>query len=127
MKSPMLSMDDALAALLDQARPLTANETVDTLNANGRVLASAVQSMIDVPPMDNTSMDGYAMRSADVPAPGVRLRVTQRIPAGYVGEALAPGTAARIFTGAMIPAGADAVVMQRSEERRVRERVYSSV
>ena len=112
MKSPMLSMDDALAALLGQARPLTASETVDTLNANGRVLASAVQSMIDVPPMDNTSMDGYAMRSADVPAPGVRLRVTQRIPAGYVGEALAPGTAARIFTGAMIPAGADAVVMQ---------------
>ena len=105
-------MDDALAALLGQARPLTASETVDTLNANGRVLASAVQSMIDVPPMDNTSMDGYAMRSADVPAPGVRLRVTQRIPAGYVGEALAPGTAARIFTGAMIPAGADAVVMQ---------------
>ena len=112
MKSPMLSMDDALAALLGQARPLTASETVDTLNANGRVLASAVQSMIDVPPMDNTSMDGYAMRSADVPAPGVRLKVTQRIPAGYVGEALAPGTAARIFTGAMIPAGADAVVMQ---------------
>ena len=105
-------MDDALAALLGQARPLTASETVDTLDANGRVLASAVQSMIDVPPMDNTSMDGYAMRSADVPAPGVRLRVTQRIPAGYVGEALAPGTAARIFTGAMIPAGADAVVMQ---------------
>ena len=112
MKSPMLSMDDALAALLGQARPLTASETVDTLDANGRVLASAVQSMIDVPPMDNTSMDGYAMRSADVSAPGVRLRVTQRIPAGYVGEALAPGTAARIFTGAMIPAGADAVVMQ---------------
>ena len=112
MKSPMLSMDDALAALLGQARPLAASETVDTLNANGRVLASAVQSMIDVPPMDNTSMDGYAMRSADVPAPGVRLKVTQRIPAGYVGEALAPGTAARIFTGAMIPAGADAVVMQ---------------
>ena len=105
-------MDDALAALLGQARPLAASETVDTLNANGRVLASAVQSMIDVPPMDNTSMDGYAMRSADVPAPGARLRVTQRIPAGYVGEALAPGTAARIFTGAMIPAGADAVVMQ---------------
>ena len=112
MKSPMLSMDDALAALLGQARRLTASETVDTLDATGRVLASAVQSMIDVPPMDNTSMDGYAMRSADVPAPGVRLRVTQRIPAGYVGEALAPGTAARIFTGAMIPAGADAVVMQ---------------
>ena len=112
MNSPLLSMDEALSALLGQARPLTETETVDTLIAHGRVLASAVQSMIDVPPMDNTSMDGYALRSADVAAPGARLKVTQRIPAGHVGEMLAPGTAARIFTGAMIPAGADAVVMQ---------------
>ena len=112
MKSPLLSMDEALSALLGQARPLTETETVDTLIAHGRVLASAVQSMIDVPPMDNTSMDGYALRSADVAAPGARLKVTQRIPAGHVGEMLAPGTAARIFTGAMIPSGADAVVMQ---------------
>ena len=112
MKSPMLSMDDALAALLAQARALTDTDTVDTLEAHGRVLAAPVRSTLDVPPMDNTSMDGYAMRAADIAAPGTRLRVSQRIPAGYVGAALTPGTAARIFTGAMLPAGADAVVMQ---------------
>ena len=112
MKSPMLSMDDALAALLAQARALTDTDTVDTLEAHGRVLAAPVRSTLDVPPMDNTSMDGYAMRAADITAPGTRLRVSQRIPAGYVGAALTPGTAARIFTGAMLPAGADAVVMQ---------------
>ena len=112
MKSPMLSMDEALAALLAQAQPLTDIETVDTLAAHGRVLARGVMSTIDVPPMDNTSMDGYALRSSDVTAPGARLAVTQRIAAGYVGEPLAPRAAARIFTGAMIPQGADAVVMQ---------------
>ncbi|MGH8797745.1 MAG: molybdopterin molybdotransferase MoeA, partial [Caldimonas sp.] len=67
---------------------------------------------LDVPPADNTSMDGYAMRAADVPAPGTILPVSQRIPAGVVGTPLEPGTAARIFTGAQVPAGADAVVMQ---------------
>ena len=112
MKSSMLSMDDALAALLAQARPLADTETVYTLDAHGRVLAAPVRSTLDVPPMDNTSMDGYAMRAVDVTAPGVRLRVSQRIPAGYVGDALTPGTVARIFTGAMLPAGTDAVVMQ---------------
>ena len=118
MKSPMLSMDEALAALLAQAQPLgdsdgaLATETVDTLNAHGRVLAQAVASTIDVPPMDNTSMDGYAVRAADIGQPGARLAVTQRIPAGVVGEPLPPRSAARIFTGAMIPEGADAVVMQ---------------
>ena len=118
MKSPMLSMDEALAALLAQAQPLAdtggtpAIETIETLNAHGRVLAQAVASTIDVPPMDNTSMDGYAVRAADVAQPGARLAVTQRIPAGVVGEPLPPRAAARIFTGAMIPEGADAVVMQ---------------
>ena len=112
MTSPMLSMDEALAALLAQARPLTETETVETLAAHGRVLASAVASTLDVPPMNNTSMDGYALRSADVASAGTRLPVSQRIPAGVVGSPLLPGTVARIFTGAMIPEGADAVVMQ---------------
>ncbi len=115
MKSPLLSMDEALLALLARAQPLTdadAVESIDTLVAHGRVLARSVSSTIDVPPMDNTSMDGYALRVADVAAAGTRLKVTQRIPAGYVGEPLPPMAAARIFTGAMIPQGADAVVMQ---------------
>jgi len=115
-RPPMLTMAQALEALMAGVRPLdqaeTAIETIDTLQANGRVLAAPVTSTLRVPPADNTSMDGYAMRAADVPAPGTRLPVSQRIPAGHVGTALAAGTAARIFTGGLIPPGADAVVMQ---------------
>lgn len=109
---PLLSVQQALDFLLAAAQPLTDTEVVDTLAANGRVLAADQTSLLDVPPMDNTSMDGYAVRAADCRLPEVTLPVSQRIPAGKVGAALAPGTAARIFTGAMIPPGADAVVMQ---------------
>ncbi|CAG9167192.1 molybdopterin molybdotransferase MoeA [Cupriavidus pinatubonensis] len=111
-RPPMLTMAQALDALLAAARPLAQFEQVDTLAANGRVLATPVTSSLQVPPADNTSMDGYAMRAEDVPAAGTRLPVSQRIPAGHVGTELAPGTAARIFTGGLIPPGADAVVMQ---------------
>ena len=108
----MLTMAQALDALMAGVRPITDSETVDTLQANGRVLAAGVTSALRVPPADNTSMDGYVMRAADVPEPGTRLPVSQRIPAGHVGTELAPGTAARIFTGGLILPGADAVVMQ---------------
>ncbi|GAA4019926.1 molybdopterin molybdotransferase MoeA [Actimicrobium antarcticum] len=108
----MLPVADALALLLAAAQPLTEHEIVPTLSANGRVLALAQSSQLDVPPMDNTQMDGYAVRSADCSDGAARLRVAQRIPAGHVGQPLLPGTAARIFTGALIPDGADAVVMQ---------------
>jgi len=108
----LLSFEDALLQLLDGARPLSEVDSLPTFAAAGRVLAASLASAIDVPPLDNSSMDGYAVRCADIPAPGVRLTVAQRIPAGSVGHSLAPGTAARIFTGAAIPAGADAVVMQ---------------
>jgi molybdopterin molybdotransferase len=87
-------------------------EEVPTLEATGRVLARAQVSTMDVPPMDNSAMDSYAVRVADVKAPDARLKVAQRIQAGSVGRALEPGTAARIFTGAPIPPGADAIVMQ---------------
>ena len=86
------------------------------MQANGRVLATAVVSTIDVPPLDNSQMDGYAVRTADVPAIPTTLPVSQRIAAGQLGVALEPGTAARIFTGAPIPAGADAVIMQEKCE-----------
>ena len=108
----MLDYEDALARLLAGARIATDTEAVPTQAAAGRVLAAGLRSAIDVPPLDNTSMDGYAVRCADVPASGTTLAVAQRIPAGCVGHTLAPGTAARIFTGAPLPAGADAVVMQ---------------
>jgi molybdopterin molybdotransferase len=109
---PMLTVREALDFLLGAARPVSGTETVPTLEANGRVLAADQRSQLDVPSMDNTQMDGYAVRAADCAGGAARLPVSQRIPAGHVGQPLQPGTAARIFTGALIPPGADAVVMQ---------------
>lgn len=114
VRAPLLSLDEALARLTRAVQPFGAAQMqhVSTFDALGRVLAEAVRSVVDVPPADNTSMDGYVMRCADVPAAGTTLPVSQRIPAGVAGAPLIPGTAARIFTGAQVPAGADAVVMQ---------------
>ena len=114
----LLSLDEVLTRLLAVARDRVIAETdkVDTFDGLGRVLARGVVSALDVPPADNTSMDGYAMRAADVLAAGTVLPVSQRIPAGVVGQPLQPGTAARIFTGAHVPTGADAVVMQEQCE-----------
>ncbi|NTV10230.1 MAG: molybdopterin molybdenumtransferase MoeA, partial [Zoogloea sp.] len=112
MKPPLISFEAALERLLAAARPVSGTESMDTFAACGRVLAEDLVSGIAVPPLDNSAMDGYALRAEDVSAPGARLPVAQRIPAGSVGHTLAPGTAARIFTGAPVPAGADAVVMQ---------------
>lgn len=112
-RKPLMPLDDALAQLLAAARPLAQSESVGTADADGRVLAQAVVSELQVPPHDNSAMDGYAVRVADVvAAAGSAMPVSQRIAAGSVGTALQPGTAARIFTGAPVPAGADAVVMQ---------------
>jgi molybdopterin molybdotransferase len=111
MNKGLLGVDEALARLLEGARPVAEIEEVPTLEATGRVLARAQLSAMDVPPMDNSAMDGYAVRSSEV-KPGARLRVAQKIMAGSVGAPLLPGAAARIFTGAPIPPGADAVVMQ---------------
>ena len=108
----LLSFDEALQKLLAAARPVAEVEEVDSVVATGRTLARAQASGIVVPPLDNSAMDGYAVRLADVPTAGTRLPVSQRIPAGSVGVPLAAGTAARIFTGAPVPQGADAVVMQ---------------
>ena len=110
----MLSLEEALGRVLEAAAAHRLHETeqVATLQALGRVLAEPVRSGLDVPPADNTSMDGYALRAAEVPAAGTVLPVSQRIPAGVVGAALQPGSVARIFTGAQIPSGADAVVPQ---------------
>lgn len=115
-RAPMLSTADALATLLAAARPLAGTETVATLDALNRVLAADVVSPLDVPPMNTSAMDGYAVRIADLTRGERRLAVSQRIPAGHPAEPLAPGTAARIFTGASVPAGADAVVMQEQTE-----------
>ncbi len=112
----MLAVREALDFLLAAARPVAGVENIPTLEANGRVLASAVVSAMNVPGHDNTQMDGYAVRAADCASGDATLSVTQRIPAGHVGQPLLPGCAARIFTGALIPEGADAVVMQEQCE-----------
>ena len=115
-RAPLKSLDQALAELLAQAQPLTGTDELDTFDADGRVLAQDLVSALHVPPQDNSSMDGYALRCADVGAPGAVLPVTQRIPAGHHGQPIQPGEAARIFTGAPVPAGADAIVMQEDCE-----------
>ncbi len=112
----LLSLDDALPQLLAQAHALKAVQSVSTFDADGRVLAQDVTAALQVPPQDNSSMDGYAVRVADCAQAGAVLRVTQRIPAGTHGTQLNAGEAARIFTGAPIPPGADAVVMQEDCE-----------
>jgi molybdopterin molybdotransferase len=94
--------------MLARAKPVSEVEEVPALEATGRVLARAQRSTMDVPPMDNSAMDGYAVRVSD----GPRLKVAQKIMAGSVGQPLEPRSAARIFTGAPVPPGADAVVMQ---------------
>jgi len=112
IKKPMLSAQEALNFLHAAVRPVSDTEELPTIDATGRVLAADQRSQLDVPTMDNTQMDGYAVRAADCASGNAILTVSQRIPAGHVGQPLQPGTVARIFTGALMPEGADAVVMQ---------------
>src|SRR6202011_2526665 len=86
--------------------------SIPTLEALNRVLSEDVVSPLDVPPMNTSSMDGYALSTADLAHGNRRLPVSQRIPAGHAPEPLKANTAARIFTGATVPPGADAIVMQ---------------
>ncbi|MCX7247416.1 MAG: molybdopterin molybdotransferase MoeA [Burkholderiales bacterium] len=124
MQRPALKpLDVALAQLLQYASVLTQQEEVSTFDADGRVLAQDIVSDLQVPPQDNSSMDGYALRCADLSPGATELPVTQRIAAGSAGVALHPSSAARIFTGAPIPPGADAVIMQEDCEALPGERV----
>jgi molybdopterin molybdotransferase len=122
-----MPLDEAIAVLLAKAQPKLPTESVGTFDADGRVLAQDLVSGLTVPPRDNSAMDGYAVRVADCAAPGAELTVAQRIPAGTVGTPLATGTAARIFTGAQIPEGADAVVMQEDTTATPKEGSLGSV
>ncbi|MGA3247062.1 MAG: gephyrin-like molybdotransferase Glp [Paraburkholderia sp.] len=112
----MLSTADALAILLGASSTVAGVETLPTLDALNRVLAVDVVSPLDVPPMNTSAMDGYAVRIADLTEGERRLPVSQRIPAGHAPQPLAAGTAARIFTGATVPPGADAIVIQEQTE-----------
>jgi molybdopterin molybdotransferase len=107
-----LSVEDALAVLLEHAPTLRQTETVSTVEARNRVLAEPLSSRVDLPCWDNSAMDGYAVRYADLQSSDGCLRIGQRIAAGRCGEPLAAGSAARIFTGAPVPENADTVVVQ---------------
>lgn len=114
-RSPLMPLDEALSTLLSHIAPLTSTELVATFDADGRLLAEDVVSQLQVPAFDNSSMDGYAVRRSDLLS-GEALQVTQRIAAGHQGQALQAGQVARIFTGAPVPPGADAIVMQEQAE-----------
>ncbi|MDF3931033.1 molybdopterin molybdotransferase MoeA [Pseudomonas citronellolis] len=115
-KPGLLPVEDALAQLMELARqaPIDATETVALAEADGRVLAEPLLAGLDLPPWDNSAMDGYALRLADWQ--GEPLAVSQKIFAGVAPQALQPGTCARIFTGAPLPQGADCVEMQENVE-----------
>jgi molybdopterin molybdotransferase len=112
----MLTPAQAAQEILAPIRPL-ATERLPLREALGRVLAEDVASPLDLPPWDNSAMDGYAVRAADVTRAGVELRVIETVAAGqFPARALAPGEATRIFTGAPLPAGADGVIRQEDTE-----------
>ncbi len=112
MTKSLMPVDQAIEIILAKVKSVTDIQSVSLLNALGRVLAEDQVSTIDVPPLDNSAMDGYALRFDDIAEQ--RLTVSQRIAAGEVAQPLVAGTAARIFTGASIPVGADTVVMQEN-------------
>nr|WP_249342150.1 gephyrin-like molybdotransferase Glp [Pseudomonas sp. PCH44] len=111
-----MPVEQALERLLAlaEAAPITQTERVSLAEAEGRVLATELVATLDLPPWPNSAMDGYALRLADLQ--GEPLPVSQRIFAGHAPEPLQPGTCARIFTGAPMPAGADCVEMQENTE-----------
>jgi molybdopterin molybdotransferase len=108
----MLSVNEAIATLLEGSNRLVKSEDVSLDQASGRTLASDIIAPIDVPPADNSAMDGYAIRFADWQDSNTGIPITLRITAGTVPDPLEQGSVARIFTGAEVPPGADTVVMQ---------------
>lgn len=113
MAGELIPLEQALEHLLSKAEPLDETETVLISDTLGRVLASDLTVPADVPPADKSAVDGYALCCADLGGDAT-LAVSARIAAGQQPAPLEPGTAARIFTGASIPAGADAVIMQEN-------------
>ncbi len=116
--SDMMTVDEAINFMLDKAEVLKRIEHIDTDKALKRVLASPLVSKVNVPPLDNSAMDGYAINTRDCVINGVtHLSISQRIPAGSIGRSLESGTAARIFTGAPVPKNANAVVIQENVKK----------
>jgi len=115
-KQSLFTLDDALHQLLHGLKTLDQPERISTFDADGRILFEDVHAELSVPSFDNSAMDGYAFNCADWTANNGKLKAGQRITAGSQFSVLLPGQAARIFTGAPIPKGADAVVMQEDCE-----------
>lgn len=110
---PLLSVEAAQALILERVAPRGGAEAVPLTQALGRVLAGPLLARTPLPPFFNSAVDGFAFRHADLAATSeTRLMLAGRIAAGQAGAALAPGTAARIFTGAPMPPGSDTVMMQ---------------
>ena len=109
----MITLAQAQQRLSQQTSKLS-SETVLIAEALGRVASEDVFSSLAIPPSDNSAMDGFAVNSNDVQSGKVNFRISQRIPAGANPQPLIKGAAARIFTGGLIPAGADAVVIQEN-------------
>lgn len=115
--SGLRPVDEAIAALMDFVPPAPPTVCVDLEEALGRILAEDIHSPIDLPLWDNSAMDGYALRSADMGPTGARLKIAGCIAAGDAAQVeLQPGQAMRIFTGAPLPPGADSVIAQEDCE-----------
>lgn len=111
---PMMSIDEAVATIAARVTAVADTEWVDLVEADGRVLAFDVMAPLALPPFTNSAVDGYAVRSSDLPLEEEQaFPVSGRIQAGaLISSAIVPGEAVRIFTGAPMPAGADTVFMQ---------------
>ncbi len=125
--SPLLAYDEALEQLTASVSPRGKTASKPLLQTLGAVLAQSIESQIDVPGCAMSAMDGYALNTADLAEHGTTiLPLSQRITAGEAAVPLAPGTAARIFTGAPVPPGADAVIMQEQVEQQGRNIRFDS-
>lgn len=133
-KEPIVTFEDALQIILDSVIPITESEIVSIIDAAGRVLAEDIQSTVNIPPYDNSAMDGYAViagdsTSASVDNPAI-LQIIDEIKAGgdFAGKRVTPGTAIRIMTGAPVPEGANAVIMfEDTQEEQEEVRIFKGV
>ncbi len=113
-----LTVEQARARILDGAGPMPEQDTVPLTAAHGRVLAAPLRAQLTQPPFDASAMDGYAVRAADVATLPATLQVVGESAAGHgFSGAVGSGEAARIFTGAPVPRGADAIVIQENATR----------
>ncbi|HVK91700.1 MAG TPA: molybdopterin molybdotransferase MoeA, partial [Mycoplana sp.] len=123
----LLPVEDALERLLTASRPPARTESVPLHEACDRVLASDVVARLTQPPFDNSAMDGYALRHADIVETGTVLKVVGRSAAGHpFTGSVGSGEAVRIFTGAPLPPGADTVLLQEDAEKLEDNRIRTT-